>query len=426
VEVRTFLALAIFAATYVLVSVRAVPRLNLDRPLIALGGALLMVACGVLSLKEAYAAINLDTLALLLGMMVMVAWLREARFFDHVARAILRLARTPRQMLLLVVFASGLLSALFVNDTICLLFTPVLLAALAAARLPPVPYLLALVTAANVGSVATLTGNPQNMLIGIFSAIPYGRFLLVELPIALVCLALDAALLLWIYRREIPERFGPLDLEPRRMNRVVVARVMAVLGLVLLGFLLPLERWIPGLGPGQQLPFVALAGAVVTVIVGRYRPARGLARVDFGLLLFFCGLFVVVKGFASTGLLEALHDRLAPAFGAGVARQAASFSLFTLIGSNLVSNVPFVLLARGWIAGFAHPALTWHVLATASTFAGNLTILGSVANIIVLEQSRRVAPIGFWSYLRAGVPITLITLAAAIALLIGAAAIGVV
>lgn len=421
---RNSLALAIFAATYVLVSMRRVPRVNLDRPLIALGGALLMVACGVLPLKEAYAAINHDTLALLLGMMVMVAYLREARFFDHVAGAILRTARTPRQMLLLVVFASGLLSALFVNDTVCLLFTPILLAALAAARLPPVPYLLALVTASNLGSVATLTGNPQNMLVGIFSAVPYGRFLLVELPIALLCLALDAALLLWIYRRELPERFGPLELAPRRMHGAVVARVLAVLALVLAGFLLPLERLVPGLGPGQQLPFVALAGAVVTVLVGRYRPARALKRVDFGLLLFFCGLFVVVKGFASTGLLQALHDRLAPAFGEGVARQSASFSLFTLIGSNLVSNVPFVLLARDWIAGFAHPNLMWHVLATASTFAGNLTILGSVANIIVLEQSRRVAPIGFLSYLRAGLPITLVTLAVATALLIGAASIG--
>jgi Na+/H+ antiporter NhaD/arsenite permease-like protein len=421
---RSLIALAIFAVTYVLISLRRVPRLNLDRPLIALGGALLMVACGVLPLAGAYAAINHDTLALLLGMMVMIAYLREARFFEQVAHWILRTATTPRQMLVFVVFASGILSALFVNDTICLLFTPILLAALTTARLPPIPFLIALVTASNIGSVATLTGNPQNMLVGIFSAIPYGRFLLVELPVALICLALDAALLLWIWRREIPKSFGALEIAPRRVNGVVVKRVLVVLALVLLGFLLPLERLVPGLQPGQQLPFVALAGAVVTVVIGRYRPARALARVDFGLLLFFCGLFVVVKAFASTGLLGTLHDRLAPAFGAGVGSQAAAFSLFTLIGSNLVSNVPFVLLARDWIAGFAHPNLMWHVLATASTFAGNLTIIGSVANIIVLEQSRRVAPIGFFTYLRAGLPITLVTLAVAVAMLVGGAAMG--
>jgi Na+/H+ antiporter NhaD/arsenite permease-like protein len=407
----------IFAFTYVLISLRRIPFLNLDRPSAALLGAVLMVVTGVMSLADAYAAINLDTIALLLGMMVLIAYLREAHFFEFVSAWIVKRSGTPRRMLVLLVVSSGLLSALFVNDTICLLFTPILLAAVREAGLPPVPYLLALCTASNVGSAATLTGNPQNMLVAIFSGLPFGRFALVQLPIALVCLALDAALLLWLHRRDLPPAFAPVAVAPRRANRVVVMRVLGVLVVMLLGFVLPLERWLPGVTSGQKLPLVALVAAVLTLLVARRAPAKLFAHVDFRLLLFFAGLFVVVGGVARVGLLERFHLALAPWFDGSLPQQTASFSLFTLVGSNLVSNVPFVLLAKEWTAGFASPALAWHLLATASTFAGNLTIVGSVANVIVLEQSRDVAPIGFRAYFRVGLPVTLVTTTVAVAAL---------
>jgi Na+/H+ antiporter NhaD/arsenite permease-like protein len=321
----------------------------------------------------------------------------------------------------MIVAAAGGLSALFVNDVVCLVMAPIVIEVTRQLRLPPVPYLVALATAANVGSVATLTGNPQNMLIGISSGISYGSFALVQAPLALLSLAVTAALLVALYRRQVPERFGVLPDGARRVNGVVVRRVLAILALVLAGFLLPVERLVPGLGPGQRLPFVALAGAIASILFGRYKPARALARVDFGLLLLFSGLFIVVRGLASTPLLDGLHASLAPHLGGSIAAQATSFSLFTLLGRNLVSNVPFVLLARDWIAAFPHPTLFWHVLATASTFAGNLTIVGSVANVIVLEQAKDVAPIGFLTYLRAGLPITLVTLAVALAGLLAVA-----
>ena len=162
-----FTSLAIFLATYVLISAQKVRRINLDRPSAAMLGAILMVALGVLSLDEAYRAVNLDTLALLLGTMIVVACLRSAGFFEYTSAWLLSRAGTPRRMLVMVVFAAGILSALFVNDTICLLLTPILLATVSHAGLPPVPYLIALVTGSNIGSVMTLTGNPQNMLIGI-------------------------------------------------------------------------------------------------------------------------------------------------------------------------------------------------------------------------------------------------------------------
>lgn len=415
---RTLVTTAIFALTYVLISLPKVPLLRLDRPAIALCGAVAMVAAGALTLDQAYAAINLDTLALLLGMMIVIAYLRLARFFEAVAAAIVRLARTPRQLLVGLVFTAGALSALFVNDTICLLFTPILLAATRTAGLPPVPYLLALCTAANVGSVATLTGNPQNMLIGIFSGIGYGRFLAVQLPVALVALAALAALLLWQFRRDLPAAYPRAPAARRRVHVALVRRLLAVMALVLAGFLLPVERLVPGLSAGQKLPLVALIGALLAMAVGRHPPARAFAHVDFGLLLFFSGLFVVVGGIARTGLLEQLHAGLAPHFGNGVPQQVAVFSGFTIVGSNLVSNVPFVLLARDWIGAFARPELMWLVLATASTFAGNLTVVGSVANLIVLEQARDEAPIGFLAYLRVGLPVTIVTTALALLLLL--------
>lgn len=413
----TIAALLIFAITYVLASLRRVPWLNLDRPGVALMGAVAMVACGALPLEEAWRAVNLDTLALLLGMMVVIAYLRLARFFEAFAATLVRVARSPRELLVGLVFAAGLLSALFVNDTICLLFTPVLLAATKSAGLPPLPYLLALCTASNVGSVATLTGNPQNMLIGISSGIGYGRFLAVQLPIALLSLALVALLLLFLFRRELPAVWPRAAVAGRRVHRALLVRLAAVVLLVLLGFLLPIERLLPGLSAGQKLPLVALGGAVMAMVVGRYKPARAFAHVDFGLLVFFSGLFVVVAGLARTGLLEQLHAALAPRMAGSVGREVALFSAFTVVGSNLVSNVPFVLVARDWIDAFANRELMWLVLATASTFAGNLTLVGSVANLIVAEQAKEVAPIGFLAYLRVGLPVTLLTTAVAVAAL---------
>src|SRR6185295_5387587 len=173
----TLASLAVFIATYVLISLRRIPVLNLDRPSTAMIGASLLVILGVVPFGEALRdAVNWETIVLLLGMMVVVAYLKLAGFFELVSTWILVRAGTPRRLLALLIATSGLLSALFVNDTICVLFTPIVLGAVVRAGLNPVPFLIALVTSANIGSVMTLTGNPQNMLVGIFSKMPYGTF----------------------------------------------------------------------------------------------------------------------------------------------------------------------------------------------------------------------------------------------------------
>jgi len=398
-------SLIVFVATYGLISVHRIRFLNLDRPSAALIGAVLMVLLGVVPFDDALrGAINWETLLLLLGMMIVVAYLQLARFFEFVSTWILLRSGNPRRLLALLIAASGLLSALFVNDTICVLFTPVVLGAVLRAKLNPVPFLIALVTAANIGSVMTLTGNPQNMLVGIFSRIPYGTFFLYLLPVGVVGLLLDWWILRWRYARELEGSFETAGLVLPDVDRPALIRVLAVVGLMCLGFLLPVERGLPGLEPGQKLPLVALAGAGLVLLVGGARPSQAFARVDWGLLVFFAGLFVVIAGINRTGILPALHGRVAPLFDPA----GGVLTVFTVAMSNLVSNVPYVLVVQKWVSG----TYSWVLIAMASTFAGNLTIVGSVANMIVLELSKDQAKIGFVEYLKAGVPVTLATTAA--------------
>jgi Na+/H+ antiporter NhaD/arsenite permease-like protein len=398
-------SLIIFIATYVLISVRRIPFLNLDRPSAAMIGGALMMLFGIVPFGEALrGAISWETIVLLLGMMVVVAYLKLAGFFEYVSTWILIRAGTPRRLLALLIVTSGLLSALFVNDTICVLFTPIVLGAVVRAGLNPVPFLIALATSANIGSVMTLTGNPQNMLVGIFSKIPYGTFFLLLLPVAAVGLLLDWIILRWIYRRELEGSFAIGGMVLPQVDRPALARVMGIVAMITAGFLLPLEQWIPGLEAGQKLPLVALAGAGLVILASRARPAEAFAHVDWGLLVFFSGLFVVISGINRTGILPALHGRAAPLFGP----TGGALTVFTVAMSNLVSNVPYVLVVREWI----HGNYEWTLVAMASTFAGNLTIVGSVANMIVLELSRERAKIGFVEYLRAGIPVTVATTAA--------------
>ncbi|HXX93841.1 MAG TPA: anion transporter [Planctomycetota bacterium] len=406
----TLAVVAVFVATYVLISLHRIPWLNLDRPTAALLGGVAMVFLGAVPFGDALGKISWETILLLLGMMVVVAYLKLARFFEWVSTWILLRARTPARLLAYLVAASGVLSAFFVNDTICVLFTPIVLGAVVRARLNPVPYLIALVTSANIGSVMTLTGNPQNMLVGMFSGISYGRFALALVPAGLSGLVLDWAILRWLYRRELGGAFDLAGLALPRVHRVVILRVLGVLALMTAGFLLPLDRWVHPLSSGQRLPLVALAGAGLVVLAGRYPPARAFRHVDWGLLVFFAGLFVVVAGINRTPVLDAAHRGLGPLLDSG-----PGLCGFTVALSNVVSNVPFILVARPWISG----DYAWMLVAMASTFAGNLTIVGSVANMIVLELSRHRAKIGFWEYFRAGLPVTVATTAAGFLLLWG-------
>lgn len=394
--------LVIFAATYVLIAVQRLPFVHLNRPAASLLGAVAMVVFGVLTLEQAYAAIDFDVLVFLLGLMLIVGYLEVGHFFAWAARWILERAGTPRRLLFGVVIGAGLLSALFVNDTICLMLTPVLLAALAPLEVRPTPYLLGLAMGANVGSVMTVTGNPQNMLIGIWSGSSFGGFALRMLPVGLGGLALTYAYLRWAFRRDLARPF-PAQLAPIAVD---LDRPLVMKGLIMFGA--AVVAWLAG----GSLPLVAITCGALMVAVAQRDPAFAIERVDWDLLLLFAGLFIVTQGLDRTGAVEWLdRGALALVDPASPARTAAAVSGAMVVLSNLISNVPAVLLWRHTVETLPDPEFLWRVLAMSSTFAGNLLLIGSVANLIVAERAEaHGVRLGFLEYARVGVPITLLTL----------------
>ena len=407
-QLKEPIAIAIFAMTYALIGGRRLKVLPLNRPAAALLGAVLMVALGVMTPDEAYRAVDYNTLVLLLGMMLISAYLYLAGFFDWAAAEILKLAKTPQRLLLYLILTSGVLSALLVNDTVCLMLTPLVVAVIVRGRLPLLPYLLALATSANIGSVATLVGNPQNMIIGHMSHIPFLRFSAALLPAAVVGLALDYAILNIGFRKVLRTARIHHDVTPSRpLDRRLLAVTAATLALVFVGFM-----------AGLNLAWTALTGAAVVMVLARRDTHETLKLVDWHLLVFFAALFVVVEGLNSTGMPDEIYGHLHGLFGMTATSQVWNFTWFSVAGSNVFSNVPFVLVAGKWIGNFAHPERMWKVLALATTLAGNLTILGSVANIIVVESARKHIEIGFWDYAKYGIPLTVLTTLVGTALLL--------
>lgn len=396
---KELLAILIFGFTYLLISGRQLKILPLNRPAAALLGTVLMVAFGVLTPEQAYGAVDYDTLVLLLGMMLISAYLFLAGFFDWAADWILRHAQTPQALLWHLIFASGILSALLVNDVVCLMLTPLVVAVMVRGRLPLAPYLLALAMSSNLGSVATLVGNPQNMIIGHLSKLHFLHFSASLAPVALAGLLVQYAILRVGFRKVLGQVvICRPSTPPPPMDRRLLILTLAVLGLVFVGFV-----------AGLNLAWTALAGGALLMVLAKRDTHQVLKLVDWNLLVFFAALFIVVEGLSLTGLPDQIYHRVQPLLGTSTASQAWNFVWFAEAGSNVFSNVPFVLVAGKWINNFAQPELMWKVMALATTFAGNLTIVGSVANIIVVESARGHIELGFWDYARYGIPVTILT-----------------
>ncbi len=401
-------ALIIFIITYLFIGLRQIPRMHIDRPAGALVGAVLMIVFGVLTLDQAFGAIDMHTLLLLLGMMIITVYLRHAGFFELMADKILSLAKTPLQLLVLVALSSALLSALFVNDTICLLYTPIILEVTVQLGVNPLPYLLALATASNIGSVMTVTGNPQNMLIGIYSKIPYLTFLGALAPVAAVGLAVCVAVIRFVYRKEMSATgFTARPAMPRyELRKLLLVKALVTCGAVLIAF-----------SAGFPYSLVAAGGAVLLLLTGGVSTERILEGVDWTLLLFFSGLFVVMHGVEVSGLAAAVIGRMGQATSTSPIGQIAGLSAVSTVLSNLVSNVPAVMLLKPYTESLGNGHLFWLALAMSSTLAGNFTLIGSVANLIVAQQARRRVEIGFMEYFRVGALITIMTIAAGIVVL---------
>ena len=409
-------ALVVFCVTYLVIASRQLHFLKLDRPAGAVVGAVAMVIVGGLPMELALRAIDLHVLLLLFGVLVIAAYLTEAQFFRLAAYLVLTRSRSARSLLFGLVFVSGALSALLVNDTVCVVLTPLVLAVVVEARLPAMPYLLALASAANVGGVVSFSGNPQNMIVGAkaHDVISFGQYMLLTLPAGIVCLAVNGVLIAWLFRHELPK--GPLaDRSPPKpaVNKPLAAKALASLALF------------AGLAiAGVSLAGAAMCAAAVLMVLARTGARQVFAKVDWTLLAFFGGLFVVVTGVAHAGVLQHVFDAVAPVVARGDTAGDIAFIALVVIASNIVSNVPLVLVAVAWVPQMPEPTWGYIMLAVASTLAGNLTLFGSVANIIVMETAGPRGEISFWRFLRFGSVITIANLVLAFAILEAERALG--
>lgn len=388
---------SVVSVTLIGVAIGRWPWLKMNRATIALVGATALIAMGAIPLEQAYRAVDWNTLVLLFAMMILNGNLRLAGFFQRITSRVAVLARTPRRLLALVIGVSGVLSAVFLNDTIALMMTPMVLELTLALRRNPLPYLVALVTAANVGSVAAITGNPQNMLVGMSSGISFVSFTLALAPIATAGLAVIWVVIAVVYPREFAaEKLTGEFALPGEEDPALLRKAMLATGLMLIALL-----------AGAPIPLAALGAAAMLLISRRREPERVFQEIDWSLLVFFVALFVVTGAIETTGLGEGLFAWLRPWADGGVAKLTA----VAVVLSNIVSNVPAVMLFRPVVPTLAEAETAWLTLAMATTLAGNLTLLGSVANLIVAEIARRRGiHLSFVEYLKAGLPIAVITL----------------
>lgn len=410
-------SLVVFSLTYLVIASRQLHWLGLDRPAGATVGAVAMVVVGGLPMDAALHAIDLHVVTLLFGILLIAAYLQEARFFRVCAYLVLTRARSARSLLFGLTFVAGALSALLLNDTVCVLLTPLVVAVVVETRLPALPYLLALASAANVGGVVSFSGNPQNMIVGAAAhgTISFAQYLALTLPAGAACLAANAAALVWLFRRELPA--GPLV--DRSLPVPVLDRVLAAKALTALAVFAGLAF------AGVSLSGAAMSAAAGLMVVARVPPRRAFASVDWQLLVFFAGLFVLIAGVSRAGLLDRLFQLLAPAVARGDLVGDLCFIALVVVASNIVSNVPLVLVAVAWVPHMPDPTWGYVMLAVASTLAGNLTLFGSVANVIVMEAAGPRGEIGFWRFLRYGAIITAVDLVVAFVLLGGERWIGV-
>jgi Na+/H+ antiporter NhaD/arsenite permease-like protein len=424
-ETAICLTTFLFTLTYMGLALGKVPGLHMDRAGIALVGATLMLVTGMLTLEQAVSTDSIDykTLALLFGMMIVVAFLRLSGFFQRVTAWALRRISTPLGLLAVTITLSGVLSAFLINDIVCLALTPLVLHLARRLRFDPIPHLIALATAANIGSTGTITGNPQNIYIGSHSGISYLRFAEKLMPVAALGLVLNFLVVAFLYRRSLSSQGNlngtdlvnheakdaataqenwedePFDTSNQWwLQRKSVAITLVVVALFFTG--LPLE-------------LVAL-GAAAVLLLGRTKPEKVYRQIDWCLLVMFTGLFIVVHAFQ----VHVVAEWDINGWGWLLERPVAMLSLVSAGMSNLVSNVPAVLLMEPVMKTMpeASRETAWLALAMSSTFAGNLTVLGSVANLIVVENAgREGVTVSFWDYCKVGVPLTILTLALGIA-----------
>lgn len=370
------------------------PLFRVDRAGASIIGSVALIGLGVLSFDDAIKAVDFKTIIILFSMMVIVANLKLAGFFELLGSIVLNRVSRKRVLLAAVIGAGGVLSAVAINDIICLLFTPVVLVVCRKGQCNPLPQLLGLAVASNIGSAATLLGNPQNILIGSLSGLSFGTYFISAGPVAVLGLVCAYSIIAFVYRDELEGRLVMGERVEVNYHPYLIGKSCLVLGAILAAYI-----------AGHELALVSSLGAAILLITRRVKPNKVYESVDFNLLVIFTGLFVIVGGVDKSGLMTYFTQYLSVA---GI-ENLGFFAALTLILSNIVSNVPAVLLLKFFVPA-AGADVWWKGLALFSTLAGNLTLTGSIANLIVAEIAKRQGvTVTARDYMTVGIPLTLLT-----------------
>ncbi len=393
------LAVTIFCLAYFGIALGKIPGLVIDRVGVALLGAIGMVVFGVVTPESAVKSIDLPTILLLYSLMIISAQLRLGGFYTWVALKIVPFYIHPRLFLLVTMLVSALLSAILANDIVCFAFTPVLALSLIEAKLNPLPFLIGLAVSSNIGSAATIIGNPQNMLIGQTGHLDFAKFFFWCSPPSLLALFASYLIILWKYRQKIydPNNIYIERKQPRQpFNKWQTSKgIFAILMLITLFF-----SSIP-----REISAIGIAGVLLCSRKMKTRDIMGL--VDWHLITLFCALFVIIHGVSQSNYPDIVMNRLSN-IGMDL-HNLPVLSGVSVILSNFFSNVPATMLLVRFLDPF-DPA-QWYTLAAASTFAGNLFLLGSIANLIVVEQASNFnIKITFYQHATVGIPVTLVSL----------------
>lgn len=412
-NIQLIITLIVFLATYALIISEKLHRSN-----VALAGGLLLLLFGILTFEEAKKALELNTIGLLIGMMIIVGITRRSGIFEYLAvRAAQWAEGKPLKILAAMSLITALLSALLDNVTTVLLVVPVTFSIVNTLNLNPMPFLVAEILASNIGGTATLIGDPPNIMIG--SAVPELSFMdfLVNLaPAALVTFIVTTGILCWLYRKELvynPDLAAKLALlNPREelKDYGLMKKSLAVLGLTIVGFgLHQVFHW--------ESSVVALSGAILLMIITLEEPEDILLTVEWPTIFFFAGLFILVGGLEKVGVINTIAEGALEITGGELQTTSLLILWLSAIASALIDNIPFVatmiplIKTMGQLGGLSNLEPLWWSLALGACLGGNGSLIGASANVIVAGiAEKNGVTISFWGFTKIGFPLMILSI----------------
>ena len=413
------LAIAIFVLAYVLIATEKISRIA-----IALGGAAAMLIIGATDSDKAFysheTGIDWDVIFLLLGMMIIVGVIHKTGVFEFIAIKAIKIAKgDPKKALVYLVVLVASASAILDNVTTILLAVPMTLVICKQLNVNPVPFLLAEVFASNIGGAATLVGDPPNIIIASRANLSFNDFLIHMAPLVIVAMIVITPMLVWMFRKELvntPEdraRIHELDEKSYLTNPVLMKKSLAVLGLVVIGFLLHTAIH-------AEPSVIALLGAGLLIAISGLKPSDYVQDVEWGTLVFFAGLFVMVGALVNVGAIQLLSDYLAEMVDGKPQLATGALLFVSAIVSGIVDNIPYVTAMSPVVADLSasvpavHGDVLWWALAFGADFGGNATIIGASANVIAVGLAAKAGiKISFWQFAKYGIPVTFVSIAIA-------------